>query len=127
MVDTFDYIVDKYKIKLDGRYFIDIPELIGGVGLAELFAELGFEYGAEIGTDQGEYAEVLCKANPNLKLYCIDPWKAKAYEPGQQPESKEDQEFFDKRYHQTGDRLAPYNATILRKTSMEALKDCIDN
>lgn len=127
MVDTFDYIVKKYNIKLDGRYFIDIPELIGGVGLAELFAELGFEYGVEIGTDRGEYAEVLCKANPSLTLYCIDPWKAEAYESNQQPESFVDQSFFDKRYQETVDRLKPYNATILRKTSMEALNDCRDN
>src|SRR3990167_381360 len=104
MVDTFDYIVKKYNIKLDGRYFIEIPELIGGVGLAELFAELGFEYGAEIGTDQGEYAEVLCKTIPDLTLFCIDPWKTTAYEKGEQPESHENQEFFDKRHQETVDR-----------------------
>ena len=27
MVDTFDFIVNKYKINLDGRYIIDIPNM----------------------------------------------------------------------------------------------------
>jgi|SRR3990167_4036327 len=128
MVDTFDYIVKKYNIKLDGRYFIDIPELVGGVGLAELFAELGFKTGAEIGTDQGVYAEILLKTIPNLTLHCIDPWKAKAYESNQQPESRVNQEFFDKRYEETLDRLKDYpNYVIIRKPSMEAVNLFKDN
>lgn len=120
MVDTLDYIVKKYNIKLDGRYLIDIPELIGGAGLAQLFAELGFREGAEIGTDQGEYAEVLMKSNPDLSLLCIDPWKAEAYDQGQQPESGENQDFFDKRYEETVERLKQFaNCHIIRSTSME--------
>lgn len=122
MVDTQQLIVDKYNIKLDGRYFIDIPELIGGEGLAHLFAELGFREGAEIGTDQGEYAEVLMKANEYLSLLCIDPWKAEAYQKGEQPESGEGQEFFDKRYQETVDRLSQFaNAHIIRSSSMEVV------
>ena len=123
MVDVLDYIVKKYNINLDGRYFIDIPELIGAVGLADLFAELDFREGAEIGTDQGEYAEVLCKAIPDLDLLCIDPWRIEAYEGDQQPESKVEQEFFDKRYQETVDRLKSYaNCHIIRETSMEVVK-----
>ena len=122
MVDTLDQIVKKYNIKLDGRYFIDIPELIGGEGLAHLFAELDFREGAEIGTDQGEYAEVLMKANEYLNLLCIDPWKAEAYQKGEQPESSEDQKFFDNRYQETVDRLSQFaNAHIIRSTSMEVV------
>lgn len=124
---TQDLIVNKFNIHLDGRYFIEIPQLIGAEGLAHLFAELGFHYGVEIGTDQGEYAEVLCKTIPNLDLTCIDPWKAQAYEPSQQPESFEEQSFFDKRYEETRDRLLPYYPTILRDTSMQALDNFHDN
>ncbi len=128
MVNTQDYIVKKYNIKLDGRYFIDIPELIGAEGLAHVFKELGFKVGAEIGTDQGEYAEVLLKTMPELRLHCIDPWKAEAYEKDQQPESKADQEFFDKRYEETVKRLGKYPLTrIWRKTSIDALKNFNDN
>lgn len=125
MVDTQKYILDKYKIEVNGQYFIDIPEMIGAEGLAKLFSELDFKYGAEIGTDQGEYAEVLLKTIPDLHLNCIDPWKAEAYEEDQQPESKEDQEFFDKRYLETQSRLKDYYSKmkIWRKTSMEALQN----
>lgn len=128
MVDTFDYIIKKYNIEVGRQYIIQLP-IIGAVGLADLFAELGFKnIGVEIGTDQGEYAEVLAKANPDLILICVDPWKATAYEPGQQPESGENQEFFDRRYEETQKRLAPYNHIgIRRETSMEAVKDFKDN
>lgn len=125
MVNAFDYIIDKYQIKLDGRYFIDIPEMIGAADLAKLFAELGFGMGAEIGTDQGIFAKYLFDTIPNLHLICVDPWKAEAYEPGQQPESGENQEFFDRRYEETKQRLIFKNASIWRETSMEAVKDVI--
>lgn len=124
---TLDYIVKKYNIKLDGRYLIDIPEMIGAADLAKLFAELNFIDGVEIGTDQGEYAELLCKVNPRLELTCVDPWKAEAYEPGQQPESGEDQAFFDKRYEETVKRLEPYFINIKRDTSMSVVRDFKDN
>ena len=130
MVDAFDYIVKKYNINLDGRYLIDIPEMIGAADLAKLFAELDFNRGVEIGTDQGEYAEVLCKTIPNLRLDCIDPWKAEAYEEGYQPESNEKQEYFDKRYQETKERLDPYISSeqllLWRQTSMEAVNRYMD-
>lgn len=123
MVDAYNYIINKYKIDVANQYYIQIPEMIGAVDLAKLFNELGFKTGAEIGTDQGEYAQVLLETIPHLSLFCIDPWMAKAYEPNQQPESGEKQDFFDKRYEETKERLKPYSALILRKTSMEAVKD----
>lgn len=42
--------------------------------LAALFAELGFNKGAELGVETGKYSEVLLAANPKLRLYCIDAW-----------------------------------------------------
>lgn len=126
MVDTFDYIIKKYSIEVGRQYIINLP-IIGAVGLADLFAELGFKVGAEIGTDQGEYAEVLCKKVPDLRLVCIDPWKAEAYEPGYQPESNEKQEYFDKRFNEAVARVTDYGCAVWRKTSMEALKDIPDN
>jgi Methyltransferase domain len=126
-MSNLDYILNKYQIKLGREYFIDIPQMVGSVDLAKLFAELGFKKGVEIGTDRGEFAEVLCKTIPNLYLNCIDPWKAEAYTPGEQPESGENQDFFDDRYHETSQRLLPYNANIIRLTSMQALNNFEDN
>lgn len=129
MTNTYDYILKKFNITYKGEYFIDIPQMQGSVDLAKLFAELGFTYGAEIGTDQGEYAEVLLNTIPNLNLICVDPWKAEAYEKGQQPESGENQKFFDVRYAETVMRLKKFSpkVDIRRQTSLEANKDIADN
>lgn len=129
-MNTYEYLINKYKINVGNRYLIDIPELVGAEGLAHLFAELGFTRGVEIGTDEGEYAEVLLKTIPNLNLDCIDPWKAEAYEKGFQPESFEGQEYFDKRYEITCKRLNKYlgqQCTLYKITSMKALNHFEDN
>ena len=135
MNNTLNYILKKYNITLDNRYEIDIPELVGAEGLAHLFAELKFENGVEIGTDQGEYAEVLLRTIPYLDLTCVDPWKKEAYEQGYQPESNEPQEYFDKRYQETINRLEKYyylkslapRAHIYKMKSLEALEYFADN
>lgn len=128
MVNTQDYIIKKYNVEVGKQYVVEIPEIVGAVGLAQLFFDLGYTLGAEIGTDQGEYAEVLAQTIPQLTLFCIDPWMAEAYEPNQQPESKEDQKYFDIRYLETFARLAQYDTVnIVRKTSMDALGEFEDN
>lgn len=127
MKSTLDYILTKYNITVANQYLIDVP-IVGGEGLAGLFAELGFTKGVEIGTDQGEYAEVLLNTIPDLDLWCIDPWKAIAYEENQQPESRENQDFFDNRYRDTIERLmGRIRCRIYRTTSMEALNIFEDN
>ena len=123
---TKDYILKKYNITLDRDYFVDLP-IMGSVELVKLFAELGFTKGAEIGTDQGEFAEILFKNIPNLKLSCVDPWEREAYVENEQPESNEKQEYFDKRYQETVNRLIFWKPRIYMMTSMEALKECDDN
>ena len=58
-----------------GRSPLEIPNVTRDL-LAHLFRLLEFKQGAEIGTEYGEYAETLLKANPKLKLYCVDPYLA---------------------------------------------------
>lgn len=85
--------------------------------LAEYFAELGFKVGAEIGVERGYYSEILCKANPNLKLYCIDAWKVyKGYR------DHTNQEKLNKYYEEAKERLSHYNCEIIKDWSMEAVK-----
>lgn len=126
-MNTLDYITKKYNITIGNQYLIEIPEMIGAAGLADLFKELGFKIGVEIGTDQGEYAEKLCKTIPGLELICVDPWKAEAYEAGYQPESFEKQEYFDKRYEEAVERLKSFKVAIVRKTSMDVVHTIPDN
>ncbi len=120
MVNTLEYIIKKYSLDISRNYFVPIPNM-GRDNLAELFAELGFSLGAEIGVHLGEYSEILLKTNPNLYLYSIDPWKASAYEPGVHGIDSE-QEKFDGYYEEAKKKLAPYRCEIMRKESMLAAK-----
>ena len=86
--------------------------------LPDLFYELGYHTGAEIGVRVGRYSAKLCEANSSLTLYSIDPWKAYS---DRYPQDRQ-----DRIYQEAIKRLTPYNAKILRKESMEALGDFED-
>lgn len=86
--------------------------------LAELFAELGYKKGAEIGVRYGHYSQLLCAKNPDLELFCIDPWS---------PYRKHSAESMEGIYQVAKAKLAQYKTTIIRKTSMEAVKEIPDN
>ncbi len=124
-MNTYDYIINKYKISVGKQYMVEIPNM-GRDDLAKLFAELGFTKGAEIGVESGAFSEVLLKANPKLHLYSIDPWTANAYDPDNYGVVREQKEF-DVLYGEAKTRLAPYNCTILKKGSLDAAKVFEDN
>lgn len=106
-------------IKLKGRP-AEIPDCMRD-SLPEFFKELGFKVGAEVGVYKGEYSEVIAKSG--LKLYSIDPWKD--YEDYTYGQGK--QLWLDSLCDETHKRLDKYlNVTIIRKTSMEALRDFED-
>lgn len=120
MVNTYDYIMNKYGLKRDKEYRLEVPNMDRG-DLARLPPEAGLMRGAEIGVERGYYSEVLCKANPNIELYAIDPWTHKVYDEGISGVDYE-QHKHDGYYEETVKRLAPYNAKVMRMTSMDALK-----
>lgn len=135
-IKTYEHIIKKYNIDVGHQYFVEVPDMRGSVGLADLFAELNFNKGAEIGVGWGEYSEILCKANPNLHLYAVDAWKLSAYPKGFQEDSVTGgytnfdvgtQEFWEGWHKESVKRLSPYNCTIIRKLSMDALADFEDN
>ena len=119
-MNTLDYILNKYSLDPTQKSPIEIPN-VGRNNLAELFAELGFKVGAEIGVEGGRYSEVLCKANPNLKLYCIDVW-------GVYPNYYDhiDNSTMAAFYDDAKDRLASYDVTFIRKFSMDAVEEFED-
>jgi predicted O-methyltransferase YrrM len=85
--------------------------------LAKYFKELGFTVGAEVGVLRGDYSAILCEANPELKLFCIDSW---GYG------EKKRREYHLQAYEIAKKKLAPYHTTILYKLSMEAVLDFDD-
>lgn len=114
---SLEYIRDKFDLNLDQRRMpIDIPN-VNREDLASLFAELEFKTGAEIGTEKGIYAEILCKANPEATLYCVDSW--------QEYNNYFDyvsQDGLDEFYKITQDRTEPYDCHLIREFSVEAAK-----
>lgn len=109
----------KDGLKLKGRP-AEIPDCSRD-DLPQFFVEMGFSVGAEIGVDKAEFSEKFCKAG--LSLYAVDPWR---YDDDYT--DRHSQKRLDSFYELSQARLASYpNATIIRKTSMEAVKDFPDN
>jgi len=88
------------------------------VDLAKYFKKLGFKVGAEIGVLRGDYSVQLCKANPNLKLYCIDSWGIN---------EMRHSAYHLKMYEKAKFNLAPYNTKLIKKLSLDAIRDFSDN
>jgi len=72
--------------------------------LPEFFKSLGFKTGAEIGVQSGENMKLYCEEG--LKMYGIDPYEG-----------------YEEVYQKAKKLLSPYDATLIRKTSMDALAD----
>lgn len=70
---TLTYILEKFRPTLTGSD--SLPIVIPNFGrdqLADLFCELGFSTGAEIGVKRGEYSEVLLKARDAARVFQIN-------------------------------------------------------
>lgn len=87
--------------------------------LARLFYLLEHQRGVEVGVERGMYSQVICEANPSVRLTCVDAWKAyRGYR------DHVDQEKLDRFFAETQERLAPFKGVqLLRKFSVEAAKD----
>jgi len=82
--------------------------------LAELFKDLGFTKGAEIGVLNGEFSLFLFKTIPNLKLICVDTWDDYAGNKG------------DEIFKIAAKNLSGYNVELKRMLSVDAAKDVKD-
>lgn len=112
LLKQLDQSYTKLPVEIKGSRWFDLPVL---------FKELGFKVGVEIGVERGLYSKALSGRIPDLKLYCIDPWRAySGYR------EHVNQERLDGFYKETQERLLEYNCEIIRKTSEEAVKDFAD-
>jgi len=119
MNETLEYIADKFDVDLTLRS----PIQVGGTNRkmwAETWRELGFTVGAEVGVADGRHSETLCSCNPGLHLFAVDPWEPYAgyvdYTPAR----------LDQFYRGAVERLRPYDVTVVRKRSMDAVGDFAD-
>lgn len=95
------------------------PRILRGTrdDLIALFCSRRFIRGAEIGVRQGAFALALCREIQGLQLLCVDPW---AYYQTRPKLASQDRQ--DRNYVIACERLAPYQATVLRQFSAEAVR-----
>lgn len=114
-----NYILKKYNIKTD---VIEIPN-VTREDLAELFHDLHYKIGAEVGVAAGEYSEVIMEKNPQLKrMFGVDPHEGYS---GYKDFVREST--FNKMLdeaHRRLDRFPQYK--FIRKYSVEAAQDFAD-
>jgi len=118
-MNTLTYIIQKFNLQTTRPG----TEVIGSRNkeLLEMFRDLGYKTGVEIGVERGVYSEKICKEVPGVMLYCIDPWKA-------YPSYREHvtQEQLDQFYKETQETLKPYGCKIIRGFSEEVYKNFPD-
>ena len=90
--------------------------------LGDIFRELEYRVGAEIGVEKGLYSGILLKRHPTLELFCIDSW-----EPYDGYICKLNQEDLPSKLEETQQRLAKYNVHYYKQFSMQAVKRFKDN
>lgn len=115
---TLEYIAKKYGVDLNAQSPIEIRKTSRKFML-ETFRELGFKVGAEIGVAEGYFAEDMLKGIPGLKLYGVDAWVSY---PGYQEYIDREEKCFEEAKRRT----AGYDCTLIRKYSMDAVKDFED-
>ena len=113
-MDTLEYITSKYNC----HNAVNYPFVINNLNrklLANLFGELGFTIGCEIGVRKGTNALHLFKTIPDLTMYLIDPYAE--YDSASTTEKK-----LQGHYKKAKKRLKKYNAKFMRECSMDAVK-----
>lgn len=114
LANPLDLIRERFGVNGSTRMPIRLP-ISRHRELLTLWHDLGYREIVEIGTEGGRYAEEICKANPQAHLTCVDPWLA--YD---RYEDHVSQPKLDSFYAAAVSRLAPYNATLIRATSLDA-------
>lgn len=110
------HILGKYHLDARAPMPLSIPDTRHG-GLTGLWHDLGYTTGAEIGVEAGRFSEEICRANPGVKLFCVDPWQA--YDRYADHVRQDRLDFF---YHIADARLTKYGCELIRKPSLEAVK-----
>lgn len=121
MRSFLDVLQELTAVPVNGAGQIRLPDC-GRGELVRVLARMGATTGAEIGVWEGKFSETICAGIPGLHLYAIDPWAPyAAYR-----EVKNDKARLDEAHRQTCQRLAPFQATVMRMTSLQAAKKMPD-
>jgi len=120
-MNTLQYILNKFQIQQPSEKLpIEIPNF-GRNQMAELFCELNFKVGLELGVESGAFSNIICKANPGVKLYCVDAWVSYG-----EYRHYVSQETIDAFYENAKKTLAPYNTKLIKGLSMDVVETFVD-
>lgn len=121
-MNTLSYVVNKFGLDLEQRSPIEIRDF-DREGLTELFNELDFRVGVEVGVRDGGYSLTLMRSITGLRLYGVDPYEPhKGY---RDHTRKSTFEGFEKEAH---DKLDDYsNYHFIRDYSANAVETFEDN
>ena len=115
-MDTHKWLHDHFNI--DNAKAPVRLEKFNRKNLAKLFCSFGYQYGAEVGVENGRYSKQICEQNPNVRLLSVDAWLGyPEYTRRVAPEKFASQQMTARR------RLAPYNVEIINALSMDAVRD----
>jgi len=117
--NTLQRFTTKFNLDLSQKSPIKVTN-VTRTEMAKFFHDMDFKVGAEIGVAQGWYSEILCRENPQAKLYAVDVWQ-------QYEGFNEYKDRIDRYYEAAKALLAPYNCELIKKFSMDAIKDFADN
>ena len=93
-------------------------ERFGRKNLAKIYNILGYKNGAEIGVAEGRHSKMICDRVPGVKMLCIDPWIRYNGNPRGGPQAQH-----DRNYDIAKRVLAPFNATLYKGMSMDAVRE----
>lgn len=111
-MDSLGYLVSKYGFDAFASH-VEIPNT-NRVTLTQLFHELGFKVGAEIGVERGLFTLTLTANNPDAKIYGVDAWAAyKGYR------DHVSQSKLDRFYEETLERVNGHNVELIKGWSVD--------
>ena len=120
-METLDFILKRYNFTLTEGQFIAPVGRSRWHEMPELFKDLGFKKGVEVGVFKGSFSLALCKPNPDLHLIGVDSWMA--YE-GYNEFTAE--ELNDDVFLEAKTRTEGFNISFIKATSMNAVKRFAD-
>jgi predicted O-methyltransferase YrrM len=116
-MDANEYIKKKFRVKGNNTLPFKGWNDSTRKDLHDLFRELNFKIGAEIGVYRGYNAKAMLKRIPGLKLICVDPWG---------PFTRHTAEQMEAQFQRCKQRLRRWDVEYIRKESVEAAKQVKD-
>jgi len=119
-METLAYFVEKFSLDLAQPSPFRLP-ISRETDIPQIFKELDFKVGAEVGVYRGGYSEALLKGIPGLKLYGIDLWELY---PGYRDYKHGD---ITDAYNEALNKTKDYDCQLIKGWSNEVVKGFTDN